>query len=110
MTITVRGIKQPTRATLKRYGLNPVSWRVLVIQCGGYCGACDKHPKKGRLVIDHEHVKGWKKMPPHERRKYVRGLLCWTCNHYRLGKGATIDNLRGAAEYLIRYETRKADS
>ena len=104
------GLIQPTDATLRKYGLTPALWRKLVHAQLGRCGACGKRPKKGRLVIDHEHCKGWRKLPPEERRKYVRGLLDWTCNHYRLGKGATIDNLRGAAEYLIRYETRKADS
>jgi hypothetical protein len=28
--------------------------------------------------IDHEHVKGYKKMKVDDRRKYIRGLVCTT--------------------------------
>lgn len=109
-TVPVPGqarIRVPSKATLKKYGLSLKEWRSIVQRQGGRCGACGRVPGSGRLVIDHEHVRGYRKLPPEKRRLYVRGLLDWTCNHYRLGKGATVDNLRGSAEYLERYYLRK---
>jgi hypothetical protein len=96
----------PRPATLAKYGLGLYDWSDLALDQGGKCKVCHKLPKSGRLVIDHEHVKGWKKMPPDQRRKYVRGLLCWTCNRYFLARGATVKKMRAAADYLIEYETR----
>lgn len=96
-------IDVPTPATLKKYGLTVEDWQALLDAQGGVCGACGREPKTHRLVIDHDHVRGWKDMPAERRKLFVRGLLCWTCNHYRLARGATVENLRGAAEYLARY-------
>ena len=102
-------IKPPSKATLNKYGLDVKSWKTLLLSQGSVCGACGKVPSTGRLVIDHEHVKNWKKKPKEERVKYVRGCLCWVCNHYRLGKGATVANLLGASEYLKRYDKKKQE-
>ena len=100
-------IRTPTDTTLKKYGLSKWEWQDILANQGGVCGACGKEPSSGRLVTDHQHVKGWKKLPPEKRKTYVRGLLCWTCNHFRLGKGATVKNLFGAYQYLIDYEQRR---
>ncbi len=111
-------IKRPSPDTMARYGFGygPAAlsndayedWRLLLLSQGGVCGACGHLPPALRLNVDHEHVRGWKDMPSEKRRLYVRGLLCYMCNHYRLARGATVDNLRGAADYLERYEERKA--
>jgi len=101
-------ILTPTPVTLRKYGLDEASWREHLDRQGGVCGACGKIPKTNRLVIDHEHVRGWKAMAPELRRQFVRGLLCWTCNGFRLARGATVENLKGAASYLEAYEERKA--
>ena len=53
---------------------------------GGVCAICKRVPPSLRLNIDHEHVKGWKKMPPEQRKQYVRGLLCFQCNRLCLQK------------------------
>lgn len=71
------------------------------------CFVCGKMPKTGRLCIDHEHVKGWKKMPPEERKLYVRGLLCWFCNHTYVGRAITIEKSKRVTQYLEGYEARK---
>lgn len=97
-------VQTPTKATLRKYGLSEDEWRSILDRQGGGCGACGKVPRTLRLVIDHQHVRGWAKMPGDSRKAYVRGLLCWTCNGFRLARGATIENLRGAAAYLERYE------
>jgi hypothetical protein len=100
-------IKQPSAATLKRYGLTVDSWRALGDEQGWCCYVCEKEPSTGRLVIDHEHVKGWKHMPAEERVKHVRGMLCFFCNHYYVGRSINVRKARRVMEYLMRHEARK---
>lgn len=92
----------PKPATLKRYGLTGEAWLAILEAQGGVCYVCQKAPPSGRLCTDHEHVRGWKGKPPEERRRFVRGLLCWTCNHYYLGRGITVAKARRVVEYLER--------
>jgi len=101
------GIKQPTALTLKKYGLDAHEWAAFLLDQGEACGACGEVPVSKRLFIDHEHVKGWKAMPPEQRKLYVRGLLCYMCNKYRLARGATVARLLGAAMYLQAYHQRR---
>ncbi len=101
-------INQPKRPTLKRYGLSVEAWQNIGERQGWKCAICEKVPTTGRLVIDHEHVRGWRQMPPGMRSRFVRGLLCWFCNKQTVGKGATIKRLRNAAGYLEAHEARKA--
>jgi hypothetical protein len=100
-------LQQPSLPTLKRYGLSLEDWTKIAEAQNKACFVCEKVPTKGRLCIDHEHVKGWKKMPPDQRKLYVRGLLCWVCNHYYLGRGITIPKAANVVRYLELYETRK---
>lgn len=96
----------PTPATLRKYGLSVEDWQDILRSQGGACGACGKVPRTKRFNIDHEHVRGFKAMKPQDRKRFVRGLLCWACNSFRLARGATVENLRGAADYLERYQKR----
>ena len=73
---------------------------------GGVCALCRRLPPNGRLVTDHEHVKGWKKMPPRERRRFVRGLLCNWCNGKIAGWRVTLDKAVALVEYLTAYHNR----
>jgi hypothetical protein len=100
---------EPSAATLKKYGLSLEEWETIAGAQEGACFVCRKLPTKGRLCIDHEHVKGWKKMPPEQRKLYVRGLLCWVCNHYYLGRGITIDKAKRVVEYLENYKNREGE-
>lgn len=97
----------PSEKTLRKYGLTADDWRALLKRQGGVCAICKTVPLSGRLVIDHEHVPGWAKKPPHERKKYVRGLLCVFDNYRTVGRGATAYKLTNAAAYLRRYDRRK---
>lgn len=92
----------PAKATLKRYGLTVEEWVELHQRAGGICEICRATTR--RLCIDHEHVKGWRKMKPERRREYVRGLVCWRCNVSIIGRGITLEKLHAAARYLTRYE------
>jgi hypothetical protein len=100
-------INTPSKATLKKYGLSEDEWKSILDHQNGVCFVCEKEPSKGRLCIDHEHAKGWKKMPPEKRKLCVRGLLCWVCNHYYLGRGITIPKAKNVVRYLEQYQERQ---
>jgi hypothetical protein len=101
-------IKRPLDKTLAQYGLLPVDFEFMLKEQGWACGCCGKTPASGRLFVDHEHVRGWKRMPPEERRKYVRGLACYTCNRFVLNHRINIKLLAGAIAYLTQYEQRRS--
>lgn len=100
-------LKPPSQKTLEKYGLTAQEWLAILEQQGGVCAVCKKAPTTGRLCIDHEHVKGWKKMPPEKRKLFCRGLLCFFCNLHYVGRGITVQRSRNVTEYLLRYETEK---
>ncbi len=99
-------ITPPSSTTLKKYGLSESDWWQLYNKHQGKCHVCLKETK-GRLVIEHEHVKNWKKMPPEQRRLFVRGLADWICNFRILTRGVTLERLRNAVRYLEEYEKTK---
>jgi len=97
----------PSKNTLARYGLTLDEWQSLYDKYNGACHVCRKIPGgKGILFVDHEHVRGWNKMSPNERKRYVRGLCCYICNNRLLSKGITKERLLLAAQYLNEYESR----
>lgn len=96
----------PRPATLKKYGLTLADFREMYNLQGGLCPICEK-PLDKRICIDHFHIKNWAKLPDEERKKYVRGLLHWFCNHYYLAKGITIQKSKNVTAYLERFEKRK---
>lgn len=100
-------LRTPSKTTLRKYGLSEAEWSGIADRQGRVCYVCGKVPASGILHIDHEHVRGWKKMPPEQKRKHVRGLLCWHCNSVWLRRGATPEKLRKAADYLDEHERRK---
>lgn len=99
-------MKDPRPETLKKYGLSLEEWRALLEEQGGVCAVCKKAPKSGRLVIDHEHALRWKHMKPALRKTYVRGLLCWFCNHSYVGRSITLQKARNVVRYLEAHEDR----
>ncbi len=100
-------IKVPSKATLRKYGLTEELFLEFAAAQEFACGVCGLRPINNKLCIDHEHVKGWKKLPPEERVLYVRGLCDWVCNSRILTKGVTRMKLIGAVLYLGRYEERR---
>ena len=83
--------RAPRAASL---GIDDAAYAALLEQQGGGCAVCGNKPRKRRLHVDHDHRTG-----------AVRGLLCFTCNHYLLGRYATPGKLRAAADYLERHDT-----
>ena len=93
---------------MRTYGLTPAEYNRMA---KNGCQACGAFAKEGRhLHVDHEHVRGYKNMTPAEKREYVRGVLCWSCNSVILRRGVTAKRLRGAAAYLDRYAKRRMKS
>ena len=101
------GPRVPGRGRLRRYGLSAEDWAAMCRRQGGVCAVCRRLPASGRLNIDHEHVRGWKKMPPGERRLYVRGLLCPWCNGKVASWRITLDKARALVRYLADYNGRR---
>jgi hypothetical protein len=95
-------IRNPSKATLKKYGLSLAEWLGMAEMQGGVCFICQKEPKSGILCVDHLHIKGWKKLAPVLRKKYVRGLLCSYCNLRLLSKGMTLEKAVRILAYLSR--------
>lgn len=100
-------VREPRRATLRRYGLTVEEWRRILRRQGGVCSLCGKVPANGMLNIDHEHVKRWKKLPPAERKKAVRGLVCPFDNHYVVGRYMTVARATAVLAYLKAHERRR---
>ena len=101
-------ISTPSRATLRRYGLTATEWLAFLKAQGGVCAICEGVPKTGFWVTDHEHVAKWKKMPPEQRKRYVRGVICSFCNSHVLSRFVTLKKARNVVGYLVAYEERKA--
>jgi hypothetical protein len=93
-------LRPPSALTLRKYGLTLVLWLELAKRQNHVCAVCRKLPKTGLLNIDHEHVKGWKKMLPEERVKWVRGLLCHWCNRTYCSRGITVERAQNVITYL----------
>jgi hypothetical protein len=96
-------MKTPSTATLKKYGLNAAQWNALPHQA---CAICDRPFIKLKGFIDHEHVKGFSKMPAAEKRRYVRGVLCYWCNRFRVAKN-NYSSIMAIKGYLEKYHGRQ---
>jgi hypothetical protein len=94
----------PSPPTLAKYGLSLADWQAIADRQNHLWAICKNLPTSGRLVIDHEHVKGWAKMPPDQRRRYVRGLVCFHASHAWLGKGMSIERALAMTAYLGAYQ------
>lgn len=99
------GIKPPTAPTLRRYGITAEEWLAFVAAQGWMCPICEKRPNLWNT--DHEHVPGWKNMPPERRKKFVRGVLCWFCNHKIVRSRIESTTVERVALYLKAYEARR---
>lgn len=109
--------KLPAPATLKKYGLEEQQWIAMYLNQGGKCACCgnpfwddEKNEKLRNTYVDHAHVKNYKKLPPQEKRKYVRGIICYQCNFKLLEKSNTLKRLKQGVAYLERFEANLSDS
>ena len=75
--------------TLAKYGLTQKQYEYMWKLHKGLCWICNRPPKKVRLNIDHDHVTG-----------RVRGLLCFRCNKFLVGRHRVGLLLHKAASYV----------
>lgn len=90
------------------YGLDPEDyWNTLEKQ-GGACAICklERGTENRMLAVDHEHIDGYEDMSPEEKRKHFRGLLCLTCNRWRVAKN-DLDTARAIVLYLESHQLSK---
>ena len=90
------------------YGITLQEWKDMLELQGGVCWICQTMPKSGILCVDHAHQKGYKTMPMAEKKKYVRGLLCYMCNVGLKGFEKTTDGKRNRKSLERTYEYFKA--
>jgi hypothetical protein len=102
-----RGITPPAPATLARYGLSAEEWLGLLAAQGWKCPICLKDAADVKLNTDHEHVRGWEKMKPSQKKEYTRGVLCNYCNYRRVHSTISGKIAQRIADYINAYETRK---
>jgi hypothetical protein len=77
---------------IKTYGITLEEYLSKLEEQEGKCFICrTTHP---RMCIDHIHIKGYKSMPGEEKKKYVRGILCFMCNVGLKGFEKTVNGLR----------------
>jgi hypothetical protein len=100
-----RGIKPPAPGTLRRYGLTAEGWLALLAGQGWKCAVCLK-ARPPRWNTDHDHVPRWAHLPPEQRVRYVRGVLCSYCNFRRVNSRMPAAEAERIAAYLRAYETR----
>ena len=116
--------KPPSEGTLRSYGLTAADWREMCRRQRGLCPVCGQPFGDRRLVVDHEHVKGWRArkrklasgkvrakkdqrvMTPEERRPHVRGVLHMWCNGY-VRAWLTLARAESIVAYLREHERRR---
>lgn len=98
----------PRPETLRKYGLTLEDFNELYTLQGGKCAICEK-PFTKTICIDHNHVRNWKHMTPENRKRHVRGLLCFFCNKYYVGRSITVRKARNVVTYLEKHEARIAN-
>lgn len=76
------------------YGITLEDWVEIFNKQGKVCYICQTMPKSKILCVDHIHQKGYKRLDKKEKRKYVRGLLCYMCNTGLKGFEKTNDGRR----------------
>ena len=93
----------------KIYGITPQEWAIILLYQNGKCAICKealtKDGKLKRICVDHIHAPKFKKMSQEDKRKYVRGGLCFLCNtaikFEKSGKGRQM--LEGMVDYFNKY-------
>ncbi len=120
----------PSTKTLVSYGLTAADWLGMCAACNYTCVVCGKPFEDRPLVIDHEHVKGFKAtkkrkakkkragaetrhtirvrvMTPAERRQYVRGVIHNYGNRF-VRSWLTLARAKAIVAYLEAFEKTRA--
>ena len=104
--------KAKNSTLLRKYGLTIEEWDNKLKEQGGVCFICETFPKSGILCVDHCHAPKYDKLTPDEKKKHVRGLLCFLCNtairvYERTGNGKrNREMLEGTVRYFSKYKIK----
>lgn len=90
----------------RSYGISEREYNKWLRTQGGVCAICKGKAKTRKLAVDHEHIKGYKKLTQSDKKRYVRGIVCFPCNWIMLSRGVTLEKARGLVRYLEDYERR----
>lgn len=82
-----RARKAKDRRLRRKYGITLAQYDAILRSQGGVCKLCGRPPRKLALAVDHDH-----------KTHRVRGLLCFTCNHFHVAK-----NTAATARRMIPY-------
>lgn len=102
---SVRGQTIDRRHQLRRnYGLTLEEFYTIKGEQNGLCKICKRINDGYELCIDHDHVSNFKQLPPEEKKKHIRGLICSPCNK---GLGNFRDNVESLLEAIQYLESFK---
>lgn len=90
------------------YGITEREYNKILKKQKGVCALCGFQPTTISLHVDHEHVKGYKKLDPKEKKTKVRGLLCFRCNKFKVGR-LDFEWASRITRYLGKYEANKTN-
>ena len=97
----------PTKGTLRKYGMTAADWLRIAQRQYYICPVCREPFGVRKLVIDHAHAHGFRKMKPIDKQRHVRGILHSFCNRYVRG-WLTLKRATAIVDYLQAHEARKA--
>ena len=97
-------LRKRNESLKKKYGITQVEYDVILIRQNYCCAICGRNQDnfKRQLAVDHIHVAGYDELPIKEKPKYIRGLLCYTCNR-QVGILENIFDLQKMIRYLDNY-------
>lgn len=76
---------------LRRFGITEEQYEELFQKQRGRCAICERPAEtfKTKLAVDHNH-----------KTREIRGLLCFYCNRYRVGRNTCAETLQRVVDYL----------
>lgn len=106
--------KQKDQRLRKTYGISLEEFNDKLAVQGGCAieGCCIGRSMNGVLCQDHIHIRGFKKMSPEEKKKYLRGIVCFMHNTGFKSFEKTIDGVRnrlsleGTYKYFQQYKLK----
>lgn len=93
--------KAKDKSLYETYGLTLAEYEEMYEARKGCCDICSRFYDV--LNVDHRHVLKYKKLPPEEKRKEVRGLVCFRCNKFSIGGLEIHKDARNILEKIIAY-------
>ena len=83
--------KSREKYLLRTYGISLSQYNKILKNQKDCCGVCGKHKSEEtrNLAVDHNHM-----------TREIRGILCFKCNHFVIGRHRDPELLQKASDYL----------